>query len=339
MRIDNASRFGSALGLRLLAALAAVAALGAQERSNRADDRPDPAAAERADEEAIRKNAELYVAAYRDKNVQALADQYTPQGEIVDTAGNIVRGRQAIAEEFQRIFAAQPDAKLSIAIASVRVVAPGVAIEDGTTKLVTGRGQPPVYGHYGAVHVKQQGHWLIASSRDLLDDAELIPIAERLKPLEFLIGEWVDESQEAMVATSYRWGEGRGFLIHEFTVKRGGAALLKGTERIGWDPLRRTIMSWSFDSAGGHGQGAWTWDRDHWVVKMTGVSAAGAASSATVFLTPVNKDHYRWHATNRIVGEASAPDVSVTVVRKPPGPHENVAAPKAAPASNSSPAN
>ncbi len=118
---------------------------------------------------------------------------------------------------------------------------------------------------------------------------DVIPISERLKPLEFLIGDWVDESEEAMIAGSYRWGEGRKFLTHEFTVKRAGSPLLKGTQRIGWDPLRHTIMSWTFDSRGGHGEGTWTWDRNHWLIKMQGVSAAGQPSSATAFLTPLGR--------------------------------------------------
>jgi uncharacterized protein (TIGR02246 family) len=300
--------------------------LAVHEPSIRAQDRARPPAAESAvneDEQAIRKTAAAFETAYRAKDFEAIARQYTPEGEIIDAEGNVVRGRAAIADGFQRIFAAQPEGRLTISIHSIRLVAPGVAIEDGTTRLVRARNQPALHGRYAAVHVKLDGQWLVASTRDLVPNSEVIPISERLKPLEFLIGDWVDEGEESIVAASYRWGEDRKSLTHEFTVKRAGAPVLKGTQRIGWDPLRRTIMSWTFDSAGGHGEGVWTWDHDHWIIKLTGVGAMGAPSSATVILTPRGHDSYRWEAKNRVMGGEALPDMTVRIVRKPPEPHEN----------------
>lgn len=300
--------------------------LAVRAPSIQAEDRAHPPAAEtavNADEQVIRKTAEVFEAAYRAKDFGAIARQYTPDAEIVDAEGNVVHGRAAIADGFHRIFAEQPDGRLTIAIHSIRMVAPGVAIEDGTTRLVRARNQPALHGRYAAVHVKLDGHWLVASTRDLVPNSEVIPISERLKPLEFLIGDWVDEGEESIVAASYRWGDDRKSLMHEFTVKRAGASVLKGTQRIGWDPLRRTITSWTFDSAGGHGEGVWTWDRDHWIIKLTGVGAMGASSSATVILTPRGHDSYRWEAKNRIMGGEALPDMTVRIVRKPPEPHEN----------------
>jgi len=292
----------------------------------RADDRPGAAAvrtsAANADEQAIRKTAEAFEAAYRAKDANAIAAGFAPEGEIVDAEGHAVRGRAAIGEEFRRMFQEQPEARMSLAITSIRIVAPGVAIEDGTTKLVRGGNEPAIHSRYAAVHVKLDGRWLVASTRDLVPNTDVISISERLKPLEFLIGDWIDESEEAVIATSYRWGEGRKYLMHEFTVKRAGSPVLKGTQRIGWDPLRHTIMSWTFDSRGGHGEATWTWDRDHWLIKLQGVSAAGAASSATAFLTPLGHYAYRWESTDRVLGAEKAPDSTVTVVRKPPEPHD-----------------
>jgi uncharacterized protein (TIGR02246 family) len=310
----------------LLRPLTLVGILGLLGPVMRADDRPlaDPARnpAANADEQAIRKTVEAFEGAYRAKDANAIAAGFAPDGEVVDAEGNAVRGRTAIAEEFRKIFQEHPEAKMSLAITSIRMVAPGVAIEDGTTKLVRGRNEPAVYSRYTAVDVKLDGQWLVASTRDLVPNTDVIPISDRLKPLEFLIGDWVDESEEAVIATSYRWGEGRKFITHEFTVKRAGSPVLKGTQRIGWDPLRHTIMSWTFDLRGGHGEATWTWDRNHWLIKMQGVSAAGQASSATAFLTPLGHDAYRWESTDRVLGGEASPDTTVTIVRKPPEPHD-----------------
>jgi uncharacterized protein (TIGR02246 family) len=293
---------------------------------------PQPAAAAQTraanpEEEAIQQSARDFEAAYRAKNADAIAAGFTENGEVVDTQGHAVRGRAVIAEEFRRVFQEHPDARMTISIQSIRFPAPGVAIEDGTTTVVRSQTEPPMHDRYAAVQVKVDGRWLVASTRDLVPNTTVIPIPERLKALEFLIGDWVDESPEVMVSASYRWGEGRQFIMHEFMVKRVGQALLKGTQRIGWDPLQHTIMSWTFDSKGGHSQSTWTWDRNHWLVKMHGVSADSQPSSATAFLTPLNHDAYRWESTDRVIGGEASPDTTVTIVRKPPAPQAEATAP------------
>lgn len=303
-------------------------------RPSRAGQQPAPsasAAAEKADEEAMHKTAKAFEAAYQNHNADAIAAGFTPNGQIVDTEGNAVRGRAAIADEFRKAFQEHPEGRVTLRIQSVHFVTPDVAIEDGTTTLVRSHGEPAIHVRYEAVQVKIDGQWRVASTRDLVPNVDVIPISERLKPLEFLIGDWVDESEEAVISGSYRWGEGRKFLTHEFTVKRAGSPVLKGTQRIGWDPLRHRIASWSFDSRGGHSEGTWTWDRNHWLIKMQGVSAAGQASSATAFLTPLGHDAYRWESTDRVLGNEVAPDTTVTVVRKPPDPHDAAGEPKIPP--------
>jgi uncharacterized protein (TIGR02246 family) len=289
------------------------------------------------DIEAIRKTGQDFEAAYSARNAEALANLYTADGEIVDLEGNVVRGRAAIAQGFRKIFDEQPNGKMTITITSIRLVAPEVAVEDGTTRTVPASNQPPIYGRYVAVHAKQDGQWRVASVRDLEPNSHAIPIPERLKPLEFLIGDWVDEAEESIVASNYRWGDDRQCILHEFAVKRAGRSLIKGSQRIGWDPLAQTIKSWTFDSAGGHTEGIWTWDRDHWIIKLSGVGAMGNTSSATVFLTPIGKDGYRWHSKNRIMGGEALPDVSVTIVRKPPEAHSAESNVKSPPGSATKP--
>ena len=96
---------------------------------------------------------------------------------------------------------------------------------------------------------------------------------EQLKQLQWMIGDWVDESPEALVVTSYRWTDNQCYILSEFKVQSAGRPEMTGTQRIGWDPLAKTIRSWVFDSEGGFGEGTWTRDGDHWIVKRTGVTA------------------------------------------------------------------
>ncbi len=71
-----------------------------------------------------------------------------------------------------------------------------------------------------------------------------------LKQLAGLIGDWVDESPDAIVLTSYRWTDNHRFILGQFTVQIGGKPAMTGSQRIGWDPLKKTIRSWVFDFGG-----------------------------------------------------------------------------------------
>ena len=56
------------------------------------------------------------------------------------------------------------------------------------------------------------------------------------------MGDWVNESQAAVVSTSCTWAKGGNFLDREFTMKTEGRPVLSGTQRIGWDPLKRPVQ-------------------------------------------------------------------------------------------------
>ena len=110
-------------------------------------------------------------------------------------------------------------------------------------------------------------------------------------------------------------------ILSEFKVQRAGQPELSGTQRIGWDPLAKTIRSWVFDSEGGFGKGTWTRDGDEWIVKSTGVHARRKKLSATHIITRVSKDRMTRETKERIVGGEMTPDVpEYTITRRPPPP-------------------
>jgi uncharacterized protein (TIGR02246 family) len=280
-----------------------------------------PTAAKSADEEAIRKVARDYEAACDAKDAKAVAVLFTPEGELVEDNGNVVQGRDAIAETFARLFGASRRANTKVTIDSIRFVAPSVAIEDGTTTTTLAPGQPPVLSRHCVTHVKVDGRWLMASARALESDNQSIPASERLKPLEFLIGDWVDESPESVVSSSYKWSEGHNFIDQKFAVRLNDSTVLHGTQRIGWDPQAKTIKSWLFDVDGGHAEGIWSWNGKRWIVKIMGTGADGSTDSATSAFTPVTKDSFDYESIHRIINGMPAPDVFAHVVRRPPQPH------------------
>jgi hypothetical protein len=96
---------------------------------------------------------------------------------------------------------------------------------------------------------------------------------------------------------------------------------MTGTQRIGWDPLRRQFRSWMFDSEGGFAEGLWSRDGDRWIVKAQGVTRDGQAASGTQIITFLNKDSSTWTSVDRTLdGEAIPAIDEFRLVRRPPRP-------------------
>jgi hypothetical protein len=198
-------------------------------------------------------------------------------------------------------------------------LAPELARQDGRTKLIPADGGPPSTARYTASLIKTQGHWRIASIRELDDPS--ITHHERLKELEWLVGEWVEETGDTVIETSIAWVDEGNFLLRGFEIKVAGKVDLKGTQRIGWDPISKQIKSWVFDSRGGYGEGHWSRSGDQWIVKSSGVRPDGLTTSATQTLRRVSKDRLLWSSTSRTLGGETRDDLhEFMMVRKPPQP-------------------
>ncbi len=102
----------------------------------------------------------------------------------------------------------------------------------------------------------------------------------------WLVGDWTDESPDSVVTVGCRWTDDGNFLLREFTVRVQGKSVMTVLERIGWDPATRQVMSWVFDSEGGHGTGLWSRNGNEWVIKSTGVMPDGRIATATHILSP-----------------------------------------------------
>ena len=90
----------------------------------------------------------------------------------------------------------------------------------------------PEQNRYTVLHLKQDGKWMMASARDLPEDrAE--PSA-MLKQLEWLIGDWVDESPDSLITSTYAWTDNRNYILSEFRIQIVGT---RGDVRIAADWL------------------------------------------------------------------------------------------------------
>ncbi len=277
-----------------------------------------PAAGRGDDEKAIKALLDTFVSAFNASNAAATAATYTETAIVVDERGERVEGRAAVREQYAASFANNPGSTIAIQVDSLRFLGPETALEEGHTTITpaAGRGVPEIT-RFTAIYVKQGGQWRQAAVRDEL--AHDLSPHDRLKELEWLVGDWVNESQAAVVSTSCKWAKGGNFLDREFSMKTEGQPVLSGTQRIGWDPLKRQFKTWIFDSEGGHGEGYFTHTGDQWVVKVEGVGREGQPVSATNIITRVGKDRMNWQSTERTVGGSALPGIDeFTIVRKPP---------------------
>lgn len=289
--------------------------------------KPDPGAlkprAEESVDATVKKSAEAFTSAYNKGDAKAIAAGFTEDGEFIDEDGQIIKGREAIQKHFAAVFEALPKAQIKVAVEAVRLVAANIALEEGVVEATATPQSPVEISKYVAVHVRQGDQWLLARSRDF--PAESVPLShhERLLPLAWLIGEWVDESPDALVITSCKWADNHNYLLQEFTARIGGRVAVNGSTRIGWDPLTKQIKSWTFDSSGGYSEALWTPAGDEWLLKSRGVSSAGEVSSATNIITRVDDTTMTWASRDRVVGGVSSDDIDpIAVKRRGPAPSE-----------------
>jgi uncharacterized protein (TIGR02246 family) len=277
-----------------------------------------PIADRSADEKAIRANIAAFVKAYNAGDAKAIAALFTADGVAVDNDGTEAKGRKAIADTFARLFKENPARRIEVFVESIRFLGSELAEEVGTTRETTAPTEPPDYGRYTVLHIKRGGKWQMALARD--EDGPAATAHERLQPLAWLVGEWIDDDGSTVVESTCRWSKDENFLLQKFKLQINGRNEMNVDQRIGWDPVHKCIRSWVFDSEGGYGESVWARDGDSWIIRAKGVRPDGTTASATNLLAPLGKDVYVWQSTDRVIAGERAPDIEVKVVRKPPQP-------------------
>jgi uncharacterized protein (TIGR02246 family) len=298
--------------------LAACLSARAQDATKPEPARPAAAVDRRGDEQAIHELVEAFTKAFNAGDAAAAAATFTNEAMIVCEDGERIFGRAAIRDQFAASFQDHKGSTIAIQTNSLRFLGTETALEEGRSTITPAKdaGAPEISG-FTAIYVKEDGHWLQAAVRD--EPAAKVTPHDRLKELEWLVGEWVNESQDAVVYTSCNWAQSGNFLVREFTVKMQGKPVLSGSQTIGWDPGRRQFKSWVFDSEGGFVEAYWTRNGNQWVAKAEGVKQDGEHASATNIVTRLGKDRLSWQSVNRTVGGAAVPGVDeFTLVRKPP---------------------
>ena len=179
------------------------------------------------DVRAITELLASFIKAYNAKDANALAALFTPEAEIQDEDGDVTQGKEAITAHFAGIFKENGDTSLGVDTDSLRFLGTDLAIEEGTASLSTGGETPPRTNRYTVIYARQGGRWLHALIRD--EPPEDDP-HERLEELAWMLGEWVNESDDGNVKTSCKWSDDGSFLLRDFDLRVEGRIALSGSQ-------------------------------------------------------------------------------------------------------------
>ena len=294
---------GLALGLAVALAVCAPATVG---QADEVKAKPTPGEGQRAKD---------FIAAFNKGDAKLVASFWMPDATYIDQTGREYKGQPAIQKLYEKVFAANKGAKLTIQVISAKLIAPDVALEDGITQVTPADGGPGSVARFTAVVVKKDGEWHFESVRDSV--AHPPSNAEHFDDIEWLIGEWVGEELKGESATaSYHWAENKNFIVSSFATTLNGVPVVGGTQWIAWDAVDKLIRAYSFYSGGGFGETVWTKDGNKWLIKTSAKTGQGKKITAVNVLTKIDDDHLTWQLTKMTVDGEALPDLKLVKMKR-----------------------
>lgn len=261
-----------------------------------------------ANEAAIRKMAASYVEAFNKHDAKALAEFWSPDAVYLNrVTGDEVVGSAAIAEQFADLFEEQPGLKLEVSVESIQFISPNVAVERGTTRFLYPNAEPEEI-EYMAVEVKRDGKWLL----DRVSDKSKEPSPshyKQLKVLEWMVGEWTSDSEDAEVELDCNWTKNQNFLTRAFKISIDGDVTASGLQIIGWDPVANTIRSWTFDANGTFTEGTWEQNGKRWFIRNRGTLPDGSAATMINVMEQIDANSFTWQTIERTAGDELLPNI------------------------------
>lgn len=268
---------------------------------------------------AINTASAAVVAAFDANDAAALAALFTEGGELVDENGNVHVGRAGIEAAFKQFFEAFPRARLLMEVQDVRRVDEEIAIEEGVRLVLVDDGAAAAQVRYVAVRTREGDAWPIVSYREFADDPP--PTArEMLAQLDWLVGEWIDESPDGRTLINFRWSEDGHYILGDFNVSVSALPTTTSQQRIGWDPVNLTLRSWTFDADGGFSEGVWTPAESGWIVRSVATLPDGSTGAATLTMALDGDDHVLITGEDRVIAGVIEPDFALRIARRQPRP-------------------
>lgn len=271
------------------------------------------ATAQESAESLAKERASAYQAAWEKRDATALGALFAEDADYTTDTGDSVTGREAIVARSKDFLAANPDAKLSLAVDSAKFLTPAVLVEKGYATLTVGDAKETT--RYSATHVKSGDQWLIAEVHEsALPAAD--PGSEALANLDWIIGKWKVTKGASEAETEATWTLDGRFITRTTRIPEEGGEPFVSVEVIGFDSTRGQIRSWIFDNEGGFGEGYWSQDGNKWLIGIRATDPTGSQSSADHILTIQDDGNLTLETINRILdGQALPNSDAIAIVR------------------------
>ena len=169
---------------------------------------------------------------------------------------------------------------------------------------------------YTAVNVKRDGKWLLDRVTDKAK--EIVPSHyEQLKALEWMVGQWTGDADNAEVEVDCDWTKNQNFLTRAFKISIDGDTSFSGMQIIGWDPAEKTIRSWTFDSNGTFAEATWQQKGGRWFLRNRGTLPDGRTATMINVMKQIDADSFTWQTIERTAGGELLPNIDeIQLVRR-----------------------
>jgi uncharacterized protein (TIGR02246 family) len=307
-------RFSMIARLAFVLALANLVAAAEPDKEAAPVKEPAPRKTQSAAEQAVRKAAADFDQAFNSDNADKVAGLWTADAEYVDEDGQRYLGRDVIKKEYGEFFAANPQAKITSVIDSVRLINDSTAIEDGRAMIQPPPAGAPGSSRYTAIYVLSDGKWLLSSVHDMRVASP--SNYHRLDDFEWLIGTWQAGEGDNRIETSCRWLKNKSFVERTYQVITAGLPSASGTQIIGWDPEIQQLSSWNFSSDSGYAKETWKPIANGWWSQSTGVLGDGTKTTAVKVFQKLDDDTLSMKSTDRTAGGVRLPDLKEVVFKR-----------------------
>ena len=295
-----------------------------QTANNSSAANPEPPIEVTEEHKPFLASAQAFVDAYAKRDSAAIGELFTTDAEFLDEFGELTQGREAIVTLFNNVFRNSQTATIDeIAIERIRKITDRVVMEEGVVFAAESADHVRTRSRYVALHtLGDDGQWRINSLKNL--PSGNVGRKQQLEQLAWLLGNWVNEDDHSVVHTTCQWSEDGNYLLRRFTVQTREGNQMSGVQRIGWDPARKKIRSWTFDSHGGFFSGLWTKHNEQWLLNSAGVTADGETVTATSAYTLHDAEMVTWQYQSLIVaGDVRENMEPITMVKRPPPPNRS----------------
>lgn len=268
------------------------------------------------EKEAIKSRVEAYTKAFNQGDADKMALLWSQDAYYVNlTTQESIQGKKDITDYFSRLFTQAGAEKLTIALSSIYFPAADEAIVKGLGE-ITFKDQHTEKSAFILQYIHENGAWSIRSF-SLHEMNSSLSHFEELKDLNWLAGNWEDEDDNIDVKYDVEWDANKNFLTQYFVLNILGQEELSGKQIIGWDPVKKNIHSWIFDSDGGYGESVWSKDGNTWYASVTFTLPKGGRASALHVYKKIDDNTYIFASQNRDVDGKLLPNIGpFKVIRK-----------------------